>query len=241
MPYGDMTALMYGLPGLMQSAGQGAQNVWGGVQQGARSAGNWAGNNPLDALSLGVGAAGTGMGIWDIVRANADAANRDFQIKHWLRQHPTGSYMPQLTDEVRAQMIRPTAANLGTAGIDPTGGAWRSAIADALTSQYSNLYNQGEQQRLQDFGAFYQGQGQPHQAQGSVAGLPQALQWMQLSQALRQPQGQSQTGAAYTGGLPGMQDTSVPDYQFGPTGGEFGEFGGGGRGFQYPPEYSLRG
>jgi hypothetical protein len=161
-------------------------------------------DSALDWLGLGMGGAGTGFGIYDIVKAHQDAAKRDFAIKHWTMQHPYGSYMPQLSDQVRAAMIRPSAANLATAGLDPSGGAFTQGVTDSMAKMYSDLFGQSEAQRMSDYQAFITGQGGPPQSSGSVAGLPQALQYMQIARALRQPQQAGPTGAADTRNLPNM-------------------------------------
>lgn len=198
----------------------------------------------LDALGLGVGAAGTGFGVWDLVNANQQARNRDFQARHWPMQHPVGSYMPQLNDAVRAAMARPSASNMATAGLDPSGGAFTQGITDSLSKQYTDIYNMSEQQRLADFQAYLQSLGQPRQAMGSVAGLPQALQWMQVARALRQPQQQAAPGAADTTNLPGME-LYGPSSSLGrelQTSWPQGDVSGGKFGGQYPsfyPDYAT--
>lgn len=198
----------------------------------------------LDALGLGVGAAGTGLGIWDLVNANQQARHRDFLARHWPMQHPYGSYMPQLSDAVRAAMVRPSAANMASAGLDPSGGAFTQGITDSLSKQYSDIFNQSENQRMSDYQAFMQGLPQGRQSMGSVAGLPQALQWMQVARALRQPQ-QGPPGVADTTNLPNM-DIYSPGSPLGGdfktnwpqgdvSGGKFeGQYGGG-----FYPDYAM--
>lgn len=217
----------------------GASTLGDWMGQGASAAGGWAKDNPMQALSLGIGAAGTGMGIYDQMQANKriEQQNKAYAERQRLaeqlsRMGPQG-FAPNLTGEQVQAYMRPWMGTAAQQGLDPSGGAWRQAGADAaakLELERLGLGNQIYQSRL---GAL--GYGTPDRmqqpAQGNVGGLGSALQNIMLMQALarRGTQQPSQPGAAYTGGMTGTSDwlrdqsiypvssmdLSIPQYNYG--------------------------
>lgn len=163
-----------------------------GVGEGAY---NWAGSNPLQALSLGVGAAGTGMGLWDAYQANKQAEDRRKLAEQFSRMGPTAFNPNWSSEQLQAMYFRPAATFQASQGITD-GGAFRQALADAALKAEADRNQIGNQIFQSRLGAL--GYGQPRQASGSVGGFGQALNNIMLQQALARGGGYG----GYRGGQP---------------------------------------
>lgn len=160
-------------------------------------------NNPLEALSLGVGAAGTGMGIYDMIRANQERADQARKMEQLYRMGPE-AFMPRQTSAQLAAYLKPYQADLATRGIDPSGGSGQSALADALLKNYLQLYQTGQNtygQKLQALGLM-----QPPTGGGDTGAFGKALAYAMMARAAQQ-RNQTQPGIADVSAF----DTSIPD------------------------------
>lgn len=181
-----------------------------------QSAYSWAGDNPIEALSLGTGALGTGMGIWNQYQAGQQykKAQQDALMRNQERQRLAeqfaqmgpGAFAPKLNaEQLRARYFRPAATFMAERG-QTSGGSFQQALADAAVK--------AEMDRIQLGNSIYGnrlsalGYGQPAgpigtlPASGSVGSFGQALQNLLLSRATRgggQPQQQSMPGQTYGG------------------------------------------
>lgn len=167
-------------------------------------AGGYAQNNPLEALSLGTGAVGSGLGILDLIRAQQAQAERRKLAEALYAQGPQ-AYMPHRTPQQMAAYMRPYSADLATRGIDPSSGSGQAALADALARAYETDYGLGLQTYNQKLGAL--GQIQSPQATGDVGGFGKALAYAMMARAMRPPQ-QAPPGAAGAQTAPGLADTT---------------------------------
>ena len=157
---------------------------------------SWAGDNPLGALSLGMGAAGTGMGIYDAYRSSQQQEQRRKLAESMMRMGPQ-AYNPNWSpQQLEARYFRPAATFSAERGIT-SGGAFRSALADAALKAELDRNQMGNQIFQSRLGAL--GYGQPRQASGSVGAFGGALQNLMMMNALRgrNQLPQSQTGATY--------------------------------------------
>ncbi len=156
---------------------------------------SWAGDNPLGALSLGMGAAGTGMGIYDAYKSSQQQEQRRKLAESMMRMGPQ-AYNPNWSpQQLEARYFRPAATFSAERGIT-SGGAFRSALADAALKAELDRNQMGNQIFQSRLGAL--GYGQPRQASGSVGAFGGALQNLMMMNALRgRNQLPQQPGAAY--------------------------------------------
>lgn len=202
---------------------------------------SWGKENPMDALSLGVGAAGTGMGIFDQYRTNKQANDRRKLAEQFSRQGPAGSMPNWSPQQLQAMYFRPAAQFMAERG-QTQGGSFTQALADAALkaeSDRNQIGNQWFNSRVSALGA-----GQPVPASGSMGAFGQALQNIQLRKALAgMPQGVGRNlmdpeGAAWgqgvgadampNRGFNNPYDMNVPNYQLysgNMLGGDQGGFG----------------
>ena len=173
----------------------GWDDLWGWMTKAGTGAYNWAGDNPAQAASLGIGALGTGMGIYDQWRASQAIRERQKLAEQLLKSGPQ-AYEPNWSPEqLQARYFRPAAQNMAMRG-QTEGGAFRDSLADAaLKAEYDR-----NQMGVSRFGAALNslGYGPTVPATGSVGGLGQSLQNIMLMNALRQ-RPQQETGAASFG------------------------------------------
>lgn len=172
------------------------------------SAGGYAQNNPLEALSLGTGAVGSGLGILDLIRAQQAQAERRKLAEQLYAQGPQ-AYMPHRTPQQMAAYMRPYSADLATRGIDPSSGSGQAALADALSRAYQTDYGLGLETYNQKLGAL--GQIQAPQATGDVGGFGKALAYAMLARAMRPQQPSNPSPGITDFGQPG----AASDYRAG--------------------------
>lgn len=173
------------------------------------SAGGYVSNNPLEALTLGVGAAGTGMGIYEMMRARQAQADRQKQIDELYRQGPE-SFMPRQTPAQLAAFLKPYQADLAMRGIDPSSGSGQAALADALLKNYMTLYQQGAGTYGQKIQALGLGGGDV--GGGDTSAFGKALAYAMLARA----------AGRQTNPSPGLTDFAAPTAATGNPGYEFG-------------------
>jgi hypothetical protein len=161
----------------------------------------------LQLGSLGVGAAGTGFGVYEMIKARQAQAEQQKKLES-LRTGGVSPFMPNQTPEQMQAFLRPYRADLAVAGLDPASGAGRSALADALAKNQQQQYGMG----LQGYNAALaalMGQ-QPQQASGDLGGFGKAMALAMMARAMKQgQQGQAQPGQAMTQNL-GMDDGTTP-------------------------------
>lgn len=142
---------------------------------------DWASDNPLGLLSLGVGAAGTGMGIWDQYHASKQQEDRRKLAENFSRMGPT-AYNPNWSPEqLQAMYFRPAASFMASQGITD-GGAFRQALADAAVKAEADRNQIGNQIYQSRLGAL--GYGPTRQPTGNVGGFGAALQNLMLMNAM---------------------------------------------------------
>lgn len=182
---------------------------------------SWASNNPLDVASLGLGALGTGFGIWNQYQAGQqfERAQREALLRNQERQRLAeqfasmgpGAFAPNFSKaQLAARYFRPASQFMQMQGMTD-GGAYRQALADAAVKAEFDRLQMGNQIYQSRLGAL--GYGQPAgpmatlPASGNTGALGGALQNLMLMRALRgqgggqqqQPYGQA-WGGAFAGG-----------------------------------------
>jgi hypothetical protein len=173
---------------------------------------NWGSDNPFAALSLGAGAVGTGMGIWDQFQTNQAISQQNKLLQQRQRAAEAmarqGPQPVTFTDAQTQAYMRPWMGDAAARGLDPGGGSWRQAAADASAKLAMEGWQLGNQNYQSQLGAL--GMGSPQrmiqQPSGTTGAFGQSLQNLMLMQALsgrnQQPQ---QSGAAQTGWMGGGQ------------------------------------
>lgn len=142
----------------------------------------WGKDNPLQALSLGAGAIGTGMGIWDAYQANQRVRERQKLAEQMMRMGP-GAFAPNYSpDQLQAMYFRPAAQNMALAG-QTDGGSFRSALADSALKAESDRLQLGNQIFQSRLGAL--GYGPVQGPTGNTGAFGQSLQGIMLMNALR--------------------------------------------------------
>lgn len=200
---------------------------------------NWASGNPMEALSLGIGAAGTGMGIYNQIqqgkqfkRAQEDymraMQERQRLAESFSRMSPS-AFAPDFSKNyLQSAYFRPAATFMAERG-QSDGGAFRQALADAAVKAEGDRLQLGNQIYQSRLGALgfgpIAGPRQTLPPSGSVGAFGGALQNLMLMRAM---QGRNQRPAAPT-----------PQ---GPMGAAYGGIGGDpeyGYNFNYPDEYQY--
>jgi hypothetical protein len=158
---------------------------------------------PLGALSLGVGAVGTGMGIWDQYQANEAAQKREHLAEQMMRMGP-GAYAPNYSPEqLQSMYFRPAASFMQSQG-RTSGGDFTQGLADAALKAEGDRQALGNQIYSARLAAL--GYGPPPGPSGTTGALGQSLQSLMLMQALagrnRQPEQPGQATTNWMGGYP---------------------------------------
>lgn len=211
-------------------------SFWDWISNAGTNAYNWAGDNPLAALSLGVGAAGTGLGIYDQYKAQQAAEQRQKLAESFLKMGPYAFAPNWSPAQLQAMYFRPAASFMQGQGITD-GGAFRQALADAALKADSDRFQLGNQAlgtRMQGLGY-----GPPPGATGTTGAFGQSLQNLMLMRALaaRNEQAAAAASQGSMGGdagrdrMAGVLDNSTwlydnpppQDYRLGPTGGSFNQ------------------
>lgn len=178
-------------------------SLWNWVTRAGQGAGDWIGNagnqaynwgseNPTQALSLGMGAVGTGMGIWDQYQASQRLKDRQKLAEQYAKMGP-GAFAPNYSpQQLQAMYFRPAAQNMALAG-QTDGGAFRQALADSALKAESDRIQLGNQIFQSRVGSL--GYGPPQGPSGNTGAFGGALQNVMLMNALkgRAPYGPAQT------------------------------------------------
>lgn len=216
----DLTGWAYRGPQNDYSSASGVAPWLGrGISDIGSSIYGWGKDNPLQALQLGLGAAGTGFGIADMSRAQKEAEARRKLAENYTRSFssmgPT-AFAPNFSPaQLQEMYFRPAAENMAQRG-QFQGGAFNRALADAALAAEKDRIGLGNQiygNRAGTLGTL--GYGPPVGPTGSVGALGGALQGIQLMQALSKfpamdprnyylNQARNNPNAAYTGNLPGQ-------------------------------------
>lgn len=167
------------------NAGGGQAAQGGGAMDWLKGLGSnaysWAGNNPMEALSLGAGAVGTGMGILDQYKANQALRQRQKLAESFSRMGPTAFNPNWSPEQLQARYFRPASHFMADRGIT-SGGAFNQGLADAALKaemDRNQIGNQIYQSRLSALGA-----GGPVPASGNTGAFGGALQNIMLQRAL---------------------------------------------------------
>jgi hypothetical protein len=153
------------------------------LQNIGQNAYSWAGDNPLQALSLGTGAAGTAFGVWDAYRAQKQQEDRRKLAEQMMRMGPLAyapNYSPQ---QLMAMYFRPASQFMAGQGITD-GGAFRQNLADTAQKAEADRVQMANQIFQSRLGAL--GYGPTRQPTGNVAGFGSALQNIILQNRLAQ-------------------------------------------------------
>lgn len=167
--------------------------------------GGWAMDNPLQALSLGTGLVGTGMGIWDQYRAQRDLEQRRKLAEQMMQMGPTAyapNYSPQ---QMQAMYFRPAAQMMALQG-QTEGGSFQNALAEAALKAESDRLGLGNQIYGNRLAAL--GYGQPVPASGTTGAFGQSLQTLMLMNALRNQGGAQAPGTLGGGSMSSYLDPS---------------------------------
>lgn len=163
---------------------------------------SWGSNNPLGALSLGVGAFGTGMGIYDQFKASEEQQKRRKLAESMMRMGPT-AYNPNWSpQQLEATYFRPASTFMAERGIT-SGGAFTQGLADAALKAEGDRNRLGNEIFQSRLGAL--GYGPTRQPTGNTQAFGSALQNLMLMNAMRyRPQNgmatqAQQPGATYPG------------------------------------------
>lgn len=208
---------------------------WDWISGAGTNAYNWAGDNPLAALSLGVGAAGTGFGIYDQWRANQEVARRNKLAESFIKAGPYAFAPNWSPEQLKAMYFRPASGFMQERGLT-SGGTFQGALANAALQADKDRFQLGNQA----LGARLQGLGynNPVPASGSVGAFGQSLNNLLLMQALS---ARNKTQQQPTPNTLSPFDPMLANYGIGPDdslGNQPSLTTAGGIGNLYPEEFS---
>lgn len=177
-------------------------DTMGWLKNAGDNAYSWAGDNPLQALSLGAGAFGTGAGIWDAYQANQRAVQRQKLAEQYAKMGPSAFAPNYSPNQLQAMYFRPAAQNMAERG-QTQGGAFNAALADAALKAEADRIQLGNQIFQSRVGSL--GYGPPLGATGNTGAFGGSLQNLILANAMkRYPAPQYQQPGAATFQMPNM-------------------------------------
>lgn len=185
-------------------------SLWNWVTRAGQGAGDWIGNagnqaynwgseNPGQAASLGLGAAGTAMGIWDQYQASQRLKDRQKLAEQYAKMGP-GAFAPTWSPQQLSAMYYRPASQFQAMKGETDGGSYTAALATAALQAEKDRLGIGTANYGQRVGAL--GYGPPQGPSGNTGALGGALQQLNILNALRgrAPYGPAQTQQPNSGG-----------------------------------------